>query len=342
MGSGKLIAAIVGGGSLLGREVRELLGEGPFSTRLIGADKEEAGLLTEEDGEPVVMTALDEENLAGARVVILAGSPESSAKALEILSRTETPPPVIDLTYAVEERPQAYLRAPMAEPANFAAPPAAEHVIAHPAAVALAVFLTRLEGVAKVRRAVAVIFEPASERGQRGIDELEKQTVSLLTFKPIPKTVYDEQVGFNLLASYGTGAPEPLDGVERRIERHLATLLAQHGLARTPSVRVIQAPVFHGYSVSVWAEFEENPGPRAIEQGLASALVDVRGPDLDPPNIVGVAGQSGVAVGAIARDPNEARACWFWLVGDNLRIMAENAVAVARSLAGHTGTARPQ
>jgi aspartate-semialdehyde dehydrogenase len=149
-------------------------------------------------------------------------------------------------------------------------------------------------------------------------------------------------VGFNMLASWGTKAPESLDNVERRIERHLATLLAQHGKPRTPSVRVIQAPVFHGYSISVWAEFEENPGPRALEQGLASALVDVRGPDLDPPNIVGYAGQSGIAVGAIARDPNDARACWFWVVGDNLRIMAENAVAVARTLAGQTGTVRPQ
>jgi hypothetical protein len=33
---------------------------------------------------------------------------------------------------------------------------------------------------------------------------------------------------------------------------------------------------------------------------------------------------------------------WFWVVADNIRIMAENAVAAARPLAGHHGTAKPQ
>ncbi len=55
-----------------------------------------------------------------------------------------------------------------------------------------------------------------------------------------------------------------------------------------------------------------------------------------------MAGQSGIAVGAIASDPNDARASWFWLVADNLRILAENGAAVARSMIGQTGVARPQ
>ena len=39
-----------------------------------------------------------------------------------------------------------------------------------------------------------------------------------------------------------------------------------------------------------------------------------------------------IAVGAIAPDRNNAEACWFWFVADNLRLAAENAVAVARQL----------
>ncbi len=340
----KPVAAIVGSASLVGREVRDLLAGGALETRLIGADKDEAGTLTEESGEAVVMTALDEDNLAGARIVFLAGSQEGSRKALDIVSRLPSlPPALIDLTYVLEDRPEAYLRAPMAEPANFVPPPLTEHIIAHPAATVLAMFLSRLSQAHTIRRAVAHIFEPASERGQRGIEELEQQTVNLLTLKPLPKKVYDEQVGFNMLAGYGTEAPESLESIEARIERHLATLLALHGQIPMPSVRLIQAPVFHGYSASLWVEFEdENPGRQALERELASAQIDVRGPDLDPPNIVGMAGQSGIAVGAIAPDRNDPRASWFWVVSDNLRIMAENGVAVARSLLGQAGTARPQ
>lgn len=336
------VAAIVGGGSLLGRELRDLLADAPIRTRLIGADEEEPGTLTEEAGEPVVMTQLDEENLAGARVVILAGSAESTLRALEITAKLEHPPALVDLIYSLEDRAGAFLRAPAVEPANYAPPVTGEHVIAHPAAIALALFLERLREFAPVRRTVAHVFEPASERGAGGIDELEKQTINLLTFKTLPKRVYDEQVSFNLLARYGEEAREPLEHVEMRIERHLATLLALSGAAPMPSVKLLQAPVFHGYSISVWTEFEESPGVQALEEALGSAQVDVRGAGLEPPNIVSMAGQSGVAVGAISADRNDPRACWFWLVGDNIRIMAENAVSVTRALMGHGAAGRPQ
>lgn len=342
MDKAKPVAAIVGSNSLVGREVRDVLAGGSFVTKLIGADKDEAGVLAEIDGEAVVLTALDEDNLAGAQVAFLAGTAESSRLALEIVGKLESPPVLIDLTYVLEDRTSAYLRAPMVEPANYVAPPVPEHVIAHPAAIVLALFLTRLEQTGRIRRSVAHVFEPASERGQRGVEEIERQTVSLLTFKPVPKTVYDEQVTFNLLASYGSEAPESMERIEKRIERHVAALLALHERVPLPSIRLIQAPVFHGHSFSLWVEFEENPGREALGRALESALIDVRGADLEPPHVVGVAGQSGISVGAISSDRNEPRASWFWVVADNLRITAENGVAVARTMIGRTGTARPQ
>jgi aspartate-semialdehyde dehydrogenase len=56
---------------------------------------------------------------------------------------------------------------------------------------------------------------------------------------------------------------------------------------------------------------------------------DVRTSDLDPPNNVGVAGQSGIAIGAISADPNASNAFWIWAAADNLRLSAENAALVA-------------
>ena len=100
-----------------------------------------------------------------------------------------------------------------------------------------------------------------------------------------------------------------------------------------PSLRLIQAPVFHGYSFSAWVELESNPGIEALESGLACEWIDVRGADAEPPNNVGNAGQGGIAVGGIAEDSAQPGACWFWVVADNLKLAAENAVAVARGLA---------
>ena len=326
--------ALVGSETLLGREIRDLAGsERPaIDLRLIAADDEQPGRLTRVGGEPSIVNELTAESLADARGVFLAGSAEASRKALELLdANAETP--VVDLTFAAEERPDARLRAPMVESeAEEEEREGRVAVIAHPAAIALAMFLRRLHAHDPIRRSVVSLFAPASEHGARGIEELQQQTVSLLSFKSMARAVFDAQLSFNLLARYGEGAPAALEETELRIERHLATLLAFPGDgegAPLPSLRLIQAPVFHGYSISAWVEFEGNPGVEAIESALVESRIEVRGADVEPPSNVGQAGQSGIAVGAIVPDRNEREACWFWLVADNLRLAAENALMVA-------------
>jgi aspartate-semialdehyde dehydrogenase len=201
--------------------------------------------------------------------------------------------------------------------------------IAHPAAIALALLLTHLQKAGALRRSVVEIFEPVSERGQAGIAELQKQAVALLSFKPLPKDIFDAQVSFNMLSQYGSESPLALEEIEQKIDRHLASLLAAGG-APMPSLRLIQAPVFHGYSISAWVEFEESPGMDGILSALASANIDIRTNDHEPPTNVGVAGLGGITVGTITQDRNLPRAWWFWVVADNLQIAAENAWEVAR------------
>jgi aspartate-semialdehyde dehydrogenase len=333
--------ALVGSESLLGREIRDVAAASSagLALRLIAADKEEPGRLTRLGDEPALVLELDAATLAGARAVLLAGSAESSRKTLELLaSQPETA--VIDPTWAADERPDSRLRAPAVEQQAGEADPyegeAAIHVIAHPAAIALALLLRRLHVNDPIRRSVVQVFAPASEHGAAGIEELQAQTVSLLSFKNMPRTIFDAQLAFGILAQYGAEAPAPLEQTELRIEHHLATLLALPGEGEgtpMPSLRLVQAPVFHGYSFSVWVEFAGNPGVEAIESSLASGSIEVRGAEFEPPNNVGQAGQGGIAVGAIAPDRNNSDACWFWLVADNLRIAAENAVSVAQELA---------
>jgi aspartate-semialdehyde dehydrogenase len=323
------MVAVVGGGTLLAREIRELLSESKPAPRvqLVSSTADSSTILATEDDEAVVMIPLNAESLDGAKVAFLAASPASSRRAAK-LNRAGGPV-LIDLTGALEEQPQARLRAPTAEPT---AQPvrALVQVIAHPAAIALAMLLAKLARTGTMRRSVIHIFEPASERGQRGLDELQQQTVAVLSFKKLKTDVFDAQLGFNLLARYGEEALEPLESIEQRVERHLASLLAAWPGVPMPSLRVIQAPVFHGHSFSVWVEFENNPDSAAIAVGLAKQGVDVR--PGDPPTNAGIAGHSGISVGAIAPDPNNSRACWLWLVADNLRLAAENSVAVAREV----------
>jgi len=270
------------------------------------------------------MVPLASASFEGAAVAFLAGSHASSRKALKIAPKKTA---LIDLTSALEDQPNARLRAPFAEKAPVKNLGAVQ-VIAHPAAIAMALFMTRLSECAPVRRSIFHVFEPASERGQKGLDELQQQNVAVLSFQKLKTDVFDTQLAFAMLAQYGEEAQEPLQGIEQRVERHLASLLAAWDGIPMPSIRVIQAPVFHGHSFSAWVEFEENPGVEALESALNGDGIDVRRDD--PPTNIGVAGQDGLSVGGITIDPNQSRACWFWMASDNFRLSAENAVAVMK------------
>jgi len=318
---------VVGGETLLAREIRELLKESEPAPRveLISAAGEGAAPVEEEE-DPVVMTPLSSESLAGSKAAFLAGSAAASRRALKL--NPKNGPVLIDLTGALEEQASARLRAPLAEPELRAGGGTGIQVIAHPAAIAVAHFLVLLARAAPLRRAVVHVFEPASSHGQKGLDELKQQTVAVLSFQKLKTDVFDAQAGFNMLARYGEEALEPLELIEQRVERHLASLLAAWPGVPMPSLRLIQAPVFHGHSISVWAEFAENPGVLEIARTLEEGGVDVR--KEEPPSNVGIAGQSGISAGAISVDANNPRACWFWVVADNLRLAAENAVAVGR------------
>ena len=264
---------------------------------------------------------------------------DASRQALEFASEADPDGAIVDLTFVAEDRPNARLRAPLVEAqsevGDLSAPETAIHVIAHPASIALALFLRRLHAHDPIRRSVIQIFAPASEHGATGVEELQNQTISLLSFKPLPHAVFDTQLSFNLLPKYGEEAPAPLEETELRVERHLASLLALPGEGDgvpMPSIRMIQAPVFHGYSFSIWVEFDDDTGIQSIESSLAAAHIEVRGSEFEPPNHVSQAGQGGIAVGAIAPDRNAPEAFWFWMVADNFRLAAENAVAVVREL----------
>jgi aspartate-semialdehyde dehydrogenase len=316
--------AVAGGETLLGRELLDLLEKAPFGNEV--TQYTTAAPVAKKVGEPDVMPSLASADLTKTAIIFLAGVESGDLSSV----RKKT---VIDVCGVLEHFPEARLRAPQAEDAK-ATKTKGIQVIAHPAAIALALALKEIHRVSPIRRSVTLIFEPASERGRAGIEELQKQTVGLLSFKKLPQEIYDAQLSFNLLPRYGEDAPLALEEIELKIERHLATLLTKPGSIPMPSLRLVQAPVFHGYSFSLWVEFENNPGADALVAGLTSARIDVRKADQEPPTNVGTAGQSGIIIGAITNDRNCARACWLWVVADNFRLAAENALEVAREVVG--------
>ena len=324
--------AIVGAASLKGKEIAEVLHERNFPAadiRLLD-DDESLGKLEAAGDELSFIQSIRSEQFERVDFAFFASDPRSTRnnwKAARDLGDT-----IVDLSFALEDEAGASIRSPWIE-RQTGQPPAPELqpgpvVVAHPAASVLALLALRGEKFAKIERMVATVFEPASENGQKGMDELHEQTVNLLSFQELPKNVFDIQVAFNLAARYGQRSDLSLEAVSKRIRRHYRQIA--QGAAQ-PALQVLHAPVFHGHAFSVYLEVEKPVVIAEFSEALAGEHVVVSGSPEDTPTSVSAAGQGDILV-EIAIDANRKNGVWLWVTTDNLRMAALTAVECAESM----------
>jgi aspartate-semialdehyde dehydrogenase len=202
-------------------------------------------------------------------------------------------------------------------------------VIAHPAAVVLALLLSRLQKAAPIPLASAVICQPASEFGRRGMDELHDQTVNLLSFQQMPNAFFGTQVAFNLFVEPIPVVHPSLPESQARILRHFRAIVQDSVSA--PAILLVQAPVFHGYAIAMFVQAGSPLTPEALENALAGPHVSViHGPDEFPSN-VNAAGSSEIQV-SIRPGGDGTNAFWLFAACDNLRLSALQAVECAEEM----------
>jgi aspartate-semialdehyde dehydrogenase len=341
---------IVGASSLAGKELSDALAESALAAcDIVLLDDDDAGQITTAGDEVTVIQKIDADSFAGIDFVFFAGDAETTAKYWKTARLAGAS--IVDMTYALEAEPGVVVRGPWAGLAATASrggriQPRAKDpdlttpavVAAHPAALMLLVVANRLHAKCPVRALSATFFEPASEHGRAAMDELHQQTVSLLSFQSLPREQYDAQVAFNLLPSLGDAARINLASTRDRIAEQYAALSAK-GLPEV-AVLLIQAPVFHGYAASVLVELQGTATTEEMELAALGELVDIVGPESDPPSNLSAAGQPDILVrisGSSAGDGPSSR-FWLWLAADNLKLSALNAIACANEL----GRLRPQ
>jgi aspartate-semialdehyde dehydrogenase len=349
-----LSIAIVGASSLLGRELRSVIRERRFPiARLVEL---EAGMSADAEPElPVLDIEKDEAaeflasqaSISGIDLAFLT-APTDPAQAL---LASGLPPLVIDLDGGLaepdREPPQiAFMESgdgPGLKPA-FGTPHAGTRIVsaAHPVTIVLTALLLRLASKAEIRTAVAQVLNPASHLGPRGIEELQKQTVNLLSFQKIPRAIFGSQLAFNLLPRLAGSGSGPLEHLEKRLRVELSASLA--GRAPLPALRLLQSAVFYSTSVSLYVETAQPlPLPQAAH-ALAGELVHVSRASDRPPSQVEVTGSAEILLDSITADPGHPNGLWIWAVADNLRLAATNAVQIAEKLlpSGRGSKATPE
>ena len=172
-------------------------------------------------------------------------------------------------------------------------------------------------------------FQPVSEAGRAGIEELEAQTGKLLSFQPFGQPIFDTQVAFNMLDRFGAGSRQKLESTVQRIRAEVRACLSKK--VALPAVQVLHAPVFYGATFSVCAAVDVLGAQKIAEVCRQAEFVIVPEGETGPSN-VSVAGEKSIFLAQPEPDTSKSSTFWLWGAADNIRLPAWNAVKLAEKL----------
>ena len=326
--------AIVGATSLKGKEVAEVLNDRNFpalDVKLLD-DDEALGQLEPVGDEMSFVQGASAEQFDRIDFTFFTSTQEFTRSIWKRVRDAGSS--IVDISYALEDEPDALVRSPWIERQLEQARPLelqpGPSVAAHPASVVLALLLLRARQAAKLNRVTVTVYEPVSEHGQKGMDELHEQTVNLLSFQQLPKNVFDTQVAFNMVSRYGEQSQPSLASIEKRILRHYQKIAGKDQI--TPSLLLVQAPIFHGHAFSIHLELEQQADISALTKSLTGEHVNIISNAEEAPSNVNAAGQGDILL-SVLPDASDPKGVWLWAASDNLRISATTAVECAESMA---------
>ncbi|HKV24516.1 MAG TPA: Asd/ArgC dimerization domain-containing protein [Candidatus Acidoferrum sp.] len=324
--SGRIV--IAGASSLLGAELRSLLEESRFAGADFRLVDEEiaAGVLTEAGGEPAVIQPVEAETFERASKIFFAGSPEFTIANLRAARKTSAK--VMDLSGATAAQDGTVSWFPKLDALLDREFPGGAGSYAVPSAGGMMASALSL-GLHKVgvSRMVVFCFQPVSDVGKAGIEELESQTGQLLSFQGVGQPVFDTQVAFNLLDRYGPESKHRLSAIRERLAAEVKGCVGGNSIF--PALQIIQAPVFYGTAFAAWAEIAPETSLAQVIEACENAGFAIDSSAATGPSNVSVAGEKIAHLAKPEKDASRAGTWWFWGAADNIRLPAANAVRLA-------------
>jgi aspartate-semialdehyde dehydrogenase len=306
--------------TLVGNEIKTILRERAFpfaKVALLDATGAAAGALTEVDDEPVIVTQVSDDELEDLDLVFFCGPSE---KNREWIARAQE-----DDFIAVDVSQPSSAEGKLAVAGvNLGDIDQNDNVLIspHPVSIPIALILHQIERVSPVEACTATVIQPASEFEQEGVEELARQTISVLNVHSVPKSVFDRQLAFNLYPA--------LERKEELIVSQIKTLTDP----RTQlALLITQGTIFHAHTFSLFVKTQEQLDAARIVESL-KANPALAFPEGDQQfGTIDAAGKDEVLIAEVRPDPSIAGGFWVWAVCDNLRrSSALNAVLVAEKL----------
>ncbi|MBV8315019.1 MAG: aspartate-semialdehyde dehydrogenase [Planctomycetaceae bacterium] len=241
---------------------------------------------------------------------------------------------VVDNSSAFRMDPDVPLVVPEVNPHDVA-----KHkgIIANPncSTIQMVVALKPLHDAFRVRRVVVSTYQSVSGAGQKGLYELQMQTLAYVTGQPSPEPVkFAHPIAFNCVPHIDEFLANGYTKEEMKMVNETRKIMGDDAIDVCPTC--VRVPVLYSHSESILVETEGPITPEAAREAWSHApgLVVVDDPQAcQYPLPASAADRDEVFVGRIRQDLNRPNALLFWCVSDNLRKgAATNAVQIAEEL----------
>ena len=292
--------------------------------------EEKYSKLTEFRGEPRVIIPLDKAAIADYDLVFLASDKKTNREYGNLAVKKKYLAIDLSETFNADKKVSIVvgginnITVLKKKPALIANP--------HPVTIILAHVLNVIFEKFHPKKIAAFVLQPASAFEEPGIKELADQSFAVLNSSPVSKKTFKTQIAFNLLSDVAPVDDDGFSSVEKRILSETKRVLNLQDLPL--SVAIIQAPVFHTYSIMIHLELEERTDiPTLVDRFKKSPYFKVVSPSPSHPvSCLQVAGKDKIYIGQIKKEDSVPGKYWIWTVADNLtRGSALNAYEILES-----------
>jgi aspartate-semialdehyde dehydrogenase len=334
----KYRVAIAGATGAVGREMMKVLEERdfPISELIPLASERSEGQELEFRGEEVVVRRLKPDSFAGVDIGLF--SPGASVSREFAPHAARAGAVVIDNSSAFRMEADCPLVVPEVNPRDveLALKPGGRRIIANPncSTIQLVVAMKPLHDAAGLKKVIVSTYQSVSGAGQKGIEELEKQSRSLFNLGELKNEKFPHRIAFNLLPEIGKDSGNGYTDEEMKMVNESRKIMGLPDLA--VSATCVRVPIFYCHSEAAHLFFERPLTPAQAREALRQApgvkVVDDLQEHVYPMPLLG-AGNDLTLVGRIRTDLSGPNGLALFVVSDNLRKgAATNAVQIAELL----------
>jgi aspartate-semialdehyde dehydrogenase len=207
------------------------------------------------------------------------------------------------------------------------------NIIANPSAITIQmlVALKPIHDAFGVERVNVCTYQSVSASGKGGIDELAGQTSRLLNGVPADPTHFNQTIAFNCIPQVHQFTDNGYTTEEMGLVLETQKIFNDPSIAVNPTCVIV--PVFYGHAASIHLETRTAADAVQVTEILeqAPSLQVFTGYDF-PTTVRDAAGKDDVMVGRIRNDISHHSGVNLWVVADNGRKGAANAVQIAQLL----------